>query len=58
MSIRGNSDYDYTGLFGFWQGSLSAESYQITVQHKDGINGTHYTNYDYLTRAMDIIYCD
>ena len=57
ISLRGNSGNFYAGLFGFWQGSLSAGSYQITVQHKGGINGTQYTSYYYLTRAMDIIYC-
>ena len=55
MSIRGNSAY--AGLFGFWQGSLSAGTHQITVQHRGGISDTHYANRDYSTRAMDIIYC-
>lgn len=58
MSIRGNSANVYAGLCGFWQGSLSAGTYQITVQHRGGATGTHYTNNDYLTRAMNIIYCD
>ena len=59
MSIRGNGGNSYAGLSGFWQGSLSAGSYQITVQHRGGSSGTHYTytNNDYLTRAMDVIYC-
>ena len=59
ISIRGNHGNDYAGLFGFWQGSLSAGAYQITVQHKGGRSGTHYTytNNDYLIRAMDVIYC-
>ena len=57
MSIRGNSGNIYAGLFGFWQGSLSAGTYQITVQHRGGASVSHYTHYDYLTRAMDIIYC-
>ena len=57
MSIRGNSGNNLAGLSGFWQGSLSAGSYQITVQHRGGKSGTHYTNRDYSTRAMDIIYC-
>ena len=57
MSIRGNSGTTHAGLFGFWQGSLPAGTYQITVQHRGGKSGKHYTIYNYLTRAMDIIYC-
>ena len=59
MSIRGNGGNSYVGLSGFWQGSLSAGCYQITVQHRGGSSGTHYTytNNDYLIRAMDVIYC-
>ena len=57
MSIRGNSDNSHAGLFGFWQGSLSAGTYQITVQHRGPGGVSHNTNTDYLTRAMDIIYC-
>ena len=57
MSIRGSSDNVYAGLFGFWQGSLSAATYQITVQYRGGLNDEHQTDHDYLTRAMDIIYC-
>ena len=57
MSIRGNSGNEHAGLFGFWQGSLPAGSYQITVQHRGGARGTHITSRDYLTRAMDTIYC-
>ena len=56
-SIRGDSGNAYAGLFGFWQGSLSAGTYQITVQHRGGAGTSHNTNLDYLTRAMDIIYC-
>ena len=57
MSIRGNSGNIYAGLFGFWQGSLSTGTYQITVQHRGGTSVSHTTQSDYLTRAMDIIYC-
>ena len=57
MSIRGNSGNDFSGLFGFWQGSLTVGSHQITVQHRGGTSFSHYTNTDYLTRAMDIVYC-
>ena len=59
MSIRGSTDNAVAGLFGFWQGSPPAGSYQITVQHRGGTSYTHYTytNNDHLTRAMDIIYC-
>ena len=57
LSIRGNDGNSYAGLSGFWQGSLSAGSYQITVQHRGGKSNTHNTNNDYLTRAMDVIYC-
>ena len=57
MSIRGNSGNVFAGLFGFWQGSLSAGTYQITVQHRGGTSGTNNVYKDYLTRAMDIIYC-
>ena len=57
MSIRGNSGNSYAGLFGFRQGSLPAGTYQITVQHRGGTSVTHSTHADYLTRAMDIIYC-
>ena len=57
MSIRGNIGNEYAGLSGFWQGSLIADVYQITVQHRSGKSDTHYTDRDYLTRAMDIIYC-
>ena len=60
MSIRGNNGNYDAGLFEFWQGSLSTGTYQITIQHRCGygVTDTHYTNYDYLIRAMDIIYCD
>ena len=57
MSIRGNGGNNAAGLFGFWQGSLPAGSHQITVQHKGGRSGIHITSIDYLTRAMDIVYC-
>ena len=59
MSIRGNGGNIFAGLFGFWQGSLPAGTYQITVQYRGGNSDTHYTytNNDYSTRAMDIIYC-
>ena len=56
-SIRGNSGNAYTGLFGFWQGSLPAGTYQITVQHTGGKRGTNNISNDHFTRAMDIIYC-
>ena len=59
-SIRGHTGNVYAGLFGFWQGSLPAGSYKVAVQHRGGSSSTHYTytNNDYLTRAMDIIYCN
>ena len=57
MSVRGNTGNTYAGLFGFWQGSLSKGTYQITVQYTSRTSDTHYTSRDYLTRAMDIIYC-
>jgi len=56
MSIRGNNGNVYAGSFGFWQGSLSAGSYNITVQHRCSKSGTHKTS-DHSTRAMDIVYC-
>ena len=56
-SIKGNNGNRYAGLFGFWQGSLSAGTYQITVQHTSNARVSHGTRADYLTRAMDIIYC-
>ena len=57
ISIRGSTGNAYAGLFGFWQGSLPAGNYKITVQHRGGKSSTHYTTNDHLTRAMDIIYC-
>ena len=45
---------EHAGLFGFWQGSLPAGTYQITVQHRDGKRDTNNVSEDYLTRAMDI----
>ena len=57
MTIRGNSGNIYGTLFGFWQGSLSVGIYQITVQHRGGASFTYNIFDDYLTRAMDIIYC-
>ena len=57
VSVRGNGDNTYAGLSGFWQGSLSAGTYQITVQHRGGARVNHSTLTDHLTRAMDIIYC-
>ena len=56
-SIKGNSGNVYAGLFGFWQGSLSAGTYQITLQHTSNARVNHDTHTDYLTRAMDLIYC-
>ena len=44
---------DIAGLFGFWQGSLLAGTYQITVQHRDGKSGTHSISSFYI-RAMNI----
>ena len=55
MSIK-SASHNIVGLFGFWQGSLLAGTYQITVQHRGGIRGTHSSSNAY-TRAMDIIYC-
>lgn len=57
MSIRGNSGNSYVGLFGFWQGALSAGSYRIAVQHRDGASDVHYSSNDYYTRGMDVVYC-
>jgi len=56
-SIRGNKDVYNAGLFGLWQGSLSTGTYRFTIQHLGGASSTHYTSNDYLTRAMDVVYC-
>ena len=56
-SLRGFTGNIFAGLFEFWQGLLSPGTYQITVQHRGGASVRHNTNVDYLTRAMDIIYC-
>ena len=56
-SIRGNDGVNYAGLFGLWQGSLSSGTYRFTIQHRGGVSSSHSTSSDYLTRAMDVVYC-